>query len=559
MDDSKMAASDSAGSSSKPREEKGDDMHKSFVADIEVLEMESITDEDAIFVNDREKLHPGLKQRHLGMIALVSTFGTGIFLSSGGVLATAGPLGCFLSYFIIAIVVGLNQMCVAECASLMPTASATLRNAEHFIDPAWGFTYGWISVWSCLLPTELSAASVIISYWTDLSPAIWITIMLVLTYAANCVPIRYYGEMEFVFAMIKVLLLIGLIIISIVITSGGGPNGHKIGFQYWRNPGPFVQYLGIKGSLGQFAGFWKALSGSVYSYSGLQGVPALASEVKHPRKTIFIACKRVFYRVAILMCTVAFCLTLIIPSNNKIIANSSGNASSSPFVVAMEIAGIKVLPSIINAAVLTSAFSAGSQSIIHGSRYLFALAVKGQAPKIFLRTNRWGVPWVGNAFIALFLPLAYMSLSDGAANVFNWFQSLSSARSLFEWILISANHIYMTRAMKAQGIPRSRLPHTWKYTPIGAWISGIASSIFLLTGGFKNFIHGHWLVSNFFSSYFIIPLVAVLFFGYKFAKKTKMFAPEEVQLEALFRDCEENPEPPHEPLRGWQWLTILWA
>lgn len=555
--DSKAASASSVPSSEKPYDQKR--TYEVETQDIEVNEIESMDDEEfEVFGQDRKRLETGLKQRHLGMIALVSTFGTGIFLSSGGVLATAGPLGCFLAYFIVALVVGLNQMCVAECGSLMPTTSATLRNAEQFIDPAWGFAYGWISVWSSVMPGEISAAAVIVSYWTDLSGGIWITIIIVLIYAANSIPIRYYGEIEFGFAMVKIALLLGLIITSIVITSGGGPDHRPIGFQYWRDPGPFVEYI-TTGSLGKFAGFWKALNGCVYSYGGLQSVPSLAAEVQYPRRTIFTACKRVFYRVSFLMCAAAFCLTLIVPSNNKAIANSTGNAASSPFVVAMNNAGIKVLPHIVNAAVLTSAFSAGNQAIIHGSRLLFALAVKGQAPKVFLRTTRHGIPWIGNLFCAVFMPLAYMNLSDSAADVFNWFQSLSSAKLLFEWMLISANHIFMSRAMKAQGIPRSRLPHTWRYTPIASWISGIASFIFLLTGGYKNFVHGHFLVSSFFSSYFVIPLSIVLYFGWKFWKKTKFLRPEEVELEVLFRDVEDNPEPPAEPLKGWKWLTLIWA
>ncbi|ONH67916.1 putative proline-specific permease put4 [Cyberlindnera fabianii] len=544
-------------------EKKGFGGEKAFDQDVEVMEVESITimdeDEERVFGEDRKRLDNSLKQRHLQMIALVTTIGTGIFLSSGGVLATAGPLGCFMAYAIVAFVVGLNQIALAECATLMPTTSATLRHAEQFIDPAWGFAYGWVSIWSAVMPGEISAAAVIVSYWSDLSQAIWITIIIVLIAFANSLNIKHYGEIEFVFAMIKITLLIGLMITSLVITCGGGPNHESIGFRYWRDPGPFVQYMGIPGSLGRFTGFWKALMGSVYSFGGLQGVPSLAAEVKYPRKTIFTACKRVFYRVSFLMCGAAFFLGLIVPSNNKAIATSSGNASSSPFVVAMENANIKVLPHIVNAAVLTSAFSAGNQAVVHGTRLLFALAVKGQAPKVFLKTNRWGVPWVGNIFVCAFMPLAYMNCSEAAANVFGWFQSLSSAKTLFEWMIISANHICMTRAMKAQGIPRSRLPHSIKFAPQAAWISGSLSFLFLLTGGFKNFIHGEFLFSSFFSSYFVIPFALVLYFGWKFTKKTKMWAPHEVELEVLFKDAEDHPEPPNKPLRGWRILTLMWS
>lgn len=489
---------------------------------------------------------------------MVGVFGTGIFLSSGGILATTGPAGMFIAYGIVAIIVGLNQIALAEVASLMPVSSATVRHLEQFVDPAWGFAYGWISVWGSIMPGEISAAAVIVSYWTDISQAAWISIIIFVIIATNSYTVRFYGEVEFFFALIKISLLIGLILVSIVITSGGGPDHKSIGFQYWKNPGPFKEYL-TTGSLGRFAGFWKTLSGVVYSYGGVQSVPALAAEVKNPRRTIFTACKRIFYRVTILMMVTVFCLTLIVSSDDPAIANSTGNAKSSPFVVAIKNAKIKVLPSIINAAVLTSAFSAGNLSIVHGSRTLFALAVKHQAPRIFLKTNKRGLPWVGLIFVSIFMPLAYMNVSDNAANVFSWFQSLTSANLLLGWILISANHIHLTRAMKAQGISRSKLPHTVRFGIPAAWISGIASLILLLTGGFKNFVHGEFLISSFFSSYFIIPLSWGLYFFWKFFKKTRYYRPHEVQLTALFKDVEDHPEEPAPKVRGWRIITLLWS
>jgi amino acid transporter len=440
----------------------------------------------------------------------------------------------------------------------MPATSATVRHLEHFIDPAWGFAYGWISVWSAIMPGEISAAAVIVSYWTDLSPAIFITIIIIVIVALNSYSVRFYGEVEFGFAMIKISLLVGLIILSIVITSGGGPTGESIGFRYWRDPGPFNEYL-TTGSLGRFAAFWKAFSGAVYSFGGVQSVPSLAAEVKYPRRNIFTACKRIFYRVTTLMIVTVFCLTLIVSSQNPEIANSTGNATSSPFVVAAQHANIKVLPSIINAAVLTSAFSAGNTAIVTGSRVLFALAVKHQAPRFFLKTNKRGLPYNGLIFVVIFMPLAYMNLSTNAANVFNWFQSLTSANLLFGWILISANHIHMSRALKAQGISRDRLPHKFRFGVQAAWISGAASLLLLLTGGFTNFVKGQFLISSFFSAYFILPLSSGLYFFWKFFKGTRYLRAHEVDLDSLLKDVEDHPEPPAEKLRGWRILTLLWS
>lgn len=525
---------------------------------VQEITLENETDGSSVFGEDRTRLKASLEQRHIQMLALVGVFGTGIFLSSGGVLSTTGPAGMFIAYGIVATIVGLNQVALAEVASLMPVSSATVRHLEQFVDPAWGFAYGWISVWGSIMPGEISAAAVIVSYWTDISQAAWISIIIVVIIATNSYTVRFYGEVEFLFAMIKISLLIGLILVSIVITSGGAPNHKSIGFQFWRDPGPFKEYI-TTGDLGKFVGFWKTLSGVVYSFGGVQSVPSLAAEVKNPRRTVFTACKRIFIRVTILMMVTVFCLTLIVSSDDPKIANSTGNAQSSPFVVAIKNAKIKVLPHIINAAVLTSAFSAANTSIVSGSRTLFALAVKHQAPRAFLKTNKRGIPWVGLIFVAIFMPLAYMNVSENAANVFNWFQSLTSANLLLGWILISVNHIHLSRAMKAQGISREKLPHKFRFGVQAAWISGIASIILLLTGGFKNFIHGEFLISNFFSSYFIIPLSWGLYFFWKFFKKTRYLRPSEVELAPLFKDVEENPEEPAPKVRGWRILTLLWS
>ncbi|KAH3686692.1 hypothetical protein WICPIJ_002336 [Wickerhamomyces pijperi] len=515
----------------------------------------------SVFGADRGKLKKGLSQRHLQMIALVGVFGTGIFLFSGSILHTAGPLGTLLCFMIIALIVGLNQTCVAEVACLVPVTSATVRHLEQFVDPALSFSYGWILVWDCVIPADISAAALIISYWeTNIHQGVWITLIILGVAASTFLPIRHYGEMEFLCGVLKLVLLLILIVTSIVITTGKATSqGTAIGFKYWSAPsGPFQEYL-TTGSLGRFAAFYKGLSGVVFSFGGVQSVPNLAAEVTHPRRAIFRSCKRVFYRVSALMILTIFCLTLIIPSNHPSITSSAGGAESSPFVIAMKEAGIKGMPHFINAMVLMSAFSSACGDVVAASRTLFALAVKRQAPQLFLKTSKSGIPYWGCAFCLLFSPLAFMGLSQSGAVVFGWCQDLISANQLVGWILIAWNHIALGRAMKCQGYSRDRLPHTISFAPAAAWISGIASFILLLTAGFQNFVPGHFEWSSFITTYFIIPLTSGLFIFWKLFKKTKYVAPNDIDLAALFRDVEQNPEPPYKPLKGWRWLTIIWS
>lgn len=512
------------------------------------------TKEQGVLETDRTLLKQGLHQRHIQMLTLVCVFGTGIFLSSGGTLKKTGPVGMLLGYIIVGAVVGCNMIAIAEVSAFMPATGATIRHAEQFIDEAAGFTFGWISTYASFMPGELAATAVIMKYWTDLNSAVFITIFGILFLATNLYSVRFYGEVEYMFGWLKVGLLIILIITSLVIVCGGGPNHDAIGFRYWKHPGPFAEYL-LEGGPGRMCGFWSAISSIVYAYSGIQNVAILAGETKNSRHAIFYGAKNVFTRVLILYLVVVFFLTMVVPSNDPKIASDTGTAESSPFVIAMKNAQITGLPHVINAIVLTSAWSSGNTSIIEGSRNLFALATKRQAPQIFLKTSKRGIPYVGIAFMGLFMPLAYMSVSESSSRVFSWFQELLSSNTLIRWILTAANHIYMHRALKAQGYSRADLPYTTRFGPFAAWFSFIMSILFLFTGGFTNFITGKFELESFFTRYFVIPLSLTLFTFWKLFKGTKYLKPEEVDLASLFRDIEENPEiiPPKEP---FSWRTV---
>ncbi|KAG7194220.1 uncharacterized protein KQ657_004933 [Scheffersomyces spartinae] len=537
------------------------DKKQNIHVDIEALDddLSLSTQQSAIdYFKHENTLASALKSRHLGMLTLVGVFGTGLFLSSGATLATAGPVGMLLGYSFVGLVVGFNQMCITELVCLMPVTSGYVKHAEHFFDDAWGFMLGWIDVYSNVLPTELSAVAVVMSYWTTASPAIFITVFGLVIVAVNGYNIRWYGEIEFFFGCLKIMLVIGLCLTGLIIDLGGVSGVDRIGFRYWKNPGPFAAMY-TTGSMGKFAAFFKAINSIVYAYGGLQSiVSVLASEAEYPRRTVYRASRRVFYRsFAMYLCTV-FVLTLILPYNDKAIASPTGNAAGSPFVIAIKRAGIPVLPHIINAIVLTSALSASNLQVAKASRTLFALASKKQAPKIFLTVNKHKLPYVGVIFSCAFIPLAYMSISSSSSTVFSWFQNLTSSSILLNWIAIALNHIFMMRAMNAQGYTRDKLPYTFKLAVFGSWFSLLFSVIFLLIGGFPVFIKGHFSIAGLFSAYFIIPLAAILYLFWKFLKKTEIKNPKDVDLKNLFQDALDKPEPPFPKKTGWDYLKLIW-
>lgn len=217
--------------------------------------------------------------------------------------------------------------------------------------------------------------------------------------------------------MLKIMLIVGLNIMALVVACGCGPDHHAYGFQYWRNPGPFVQYLGIDGSLGRFLGFWTVFSNAVYAYSGVGYIAVAAAETESPRRNVPTAAKRIFWRVGLFYALSMFMVGLIVPSNDENLLQTSGTAAQSPFVIAATRAGIKIVPLIINAVVLNSAWSSGNSGLLSGSRVLYGLAQEGRAPRILKRTNRLGIPWVAVLSMGVFLGLGYMTSGNTASTV----------------------------------------------------------------------------------------------------------------------------------------------
>ena len=151
---------------------------------------------------------------------------------------------------------------------------------------------------------------------------------------------------------------------------------------------------------------------------------------------------------------------MLVPFNDPNLGISTGDAQQSPFVIAFQRAGINVLPSIINAIVCTSAFSCGSACVFLASRTLYGLAEDGQAPRVLLRTNRFGTPYLAIGASLIFMPLVYLSLGSNSSVVFGWFVNITTIAGLIGWLVIEVTYLRFFYALKVQGISRDR-----KFTP----------------------------------------------------------------------------------------------
>ncbi|MCJ1289536.1 hypothetical protein MMC34_001069 [Xylographa carneopallida] len=479
----------------------------------------------------------GLKSRHIQFIALGGTIGTGLFLGIGRALTQAGPLSILLGYTLTGIAVFGMMQSLGEMATWLPLPGAIPQFCARYVDGALGFAVGWNNWYSCAITlcAEISAASLVIQFWqgaVGINIAAWISIIIVLIVCLNIFAVAIYGEAEFIFASAKIITIVGLLIMALCVDLGGSPTHDRIGFRYWKNPGAMELYLSTDPNTGRFLGLFSTLVNAAFSYGGVETVAVAAGEAENPRKNIPKAVRRVFWRILFFYVLGSLAIGVLVPYDdpNLLNAQSSGasGAAQSPWVIAIYRAGIPVLPSIINAVILTSASSSANAFLYTGSRYLYALAQNGQAPRFLLKCSKAGVPYWAVSITASISLLTYMSCSTGANVVFTWFQNLTTIASLFTWCSICLAYVRFHAALKAQGIDRNTLIFKSPFQPYTAWAAFAFFAIIILFNGF--YVFGPWNVDNFVTDYVGIPIFAVLYLFWKLFKRTKWLSAADVDL-----------------------------
>ena len=484
-----------------------------------------------------------LQSRHLQMIAIGGTIGTGLFIGSGGALATSGPAGALIAYAFVGTLVYSVMMALGEMATFIPVSGAFTTFAARFVDPSLGFAMGWIYwfSWAITFALELTASGLIIQYWApDLNIGIFIGVFWIVITLLNFLPVNFYGEIEFYFASIKVLTIIGFLIFGICINAGAGRQGY-IGFKYWHHPGAFAPSLYEQVNenlpLAKFVGFWSVLIQAGFSYQGTELVGIAAGETDNPRKTVPAAIRKTFYRILFFFVLTVFFIGILIPYDNKDLLNGSTSAAASPLVIAAKLAGIDALPDIINAVLLTVVLSAANSNVYSGSRILVGLADQRSAPKILTRTTKGGVPYVAVAFTSAFGLLGFMNESNNGGTVFDWLLNITAVAGFIAWTCINVSHICFMRACRAQGIDRDDLPYKALFQPWFSWYGMVFNVIIILTQGFTAFMP--WNTSSFFVAYTSLILFAVLYIGHKLVYRQPLVKPAEADLDSGRREVDD--------------------
>ncbi|KAA8558427.1 Aromatic amino acid transport protein AroP [Pseudomonas extremaustralis] len=392
-------------------------------------------------------LKRGLKNRHIQLIALGGAIGTGLFLGSAGVLKSAGPsmiLGYAIAGFIAFLIMRqLGEMIVEE-----PVAGSF----SHFAHKYWGGYAGFLAGWNYWVlyvlvgMAELTAVGKYIQFWWPEIPT-WVSalVFFVAVNLINTLNVKFFGEAEFWFAIIKVVAIVGMIVLGcyLLFSGTGGPQASISNL--WSHGGFFPS-----GGMGLLM----SMAFIMFSFGGLELVGITAAEASEPRKVIPKAINQVVYRILIFYVGALTVLLSLYPWDQLLqTLGASGDAySGSPFVQIFSLIGNDTAAHILNFVVLTAALSVYNSGVYCNSRMLFGLAEQGDAPKSLMKLNKQGVPLRALGISALVTMLCVVVNYVAPKSALELLFALVVASLMINWALISITHIKFRKAMGEQGV-----------------------------------------------------------------------------------------------------------
>ncbi|KAK3816932.1 MAG: amino acid permease-domain-containing protein [Linnemannia elongata] len=504
--------------------EEGHDMSEKY----EIDQMQDVGTHEVHIAPEQEGLKRDLRLRHMVMIAISGTIGTGLFLTSGSTIATAGPGGALLAYALIGLWLVFVCQAIGEIATLLPLPGAFNAWGGRIFDEAFSFqmTYMYFINWALTIPAELSASAVIVEFWIgkDSSFPSWVVpvIIIVLMVFINMAGVQAYGELEYWFSILKVLTIIIFIVCGILVDAGA-IGGTTYGVSNWHIEGaPFK---------GGFMGFLTTLVSVGYAYGGSE------MTVPQPHKHVPKAVNTVLVRIAFFYLSSIFLLGSIVANSDPLLINTAGSAAQAPFTIVFVKAGLKGAANYMNAVVFTSVFSAINSDYYIATRMLLSLSRSGWAHKKIGYTNSRGVPVVALGIVTACSCLSLITIFVGSGVVFQWFVSIIGSILFQSWILILFLHFRFRYCWKARALPYA----SWGY-PYGNILATIIGCCCIIATWYLSIINpprypGVGATDDLLAAYrtsrdaiskgllgawFPWIMSAILFFSYKFAKGTTM-------------------------------------
>ncbi|KAF9963159.1 hypothetical protein BGZ65_005512 [Modicella reniformis] len=477
-----------------------------------------------------------LKSRHLQMIAVGGTIGTGIFLSSGGSVAAAGPLGALISYSIVGTMVFFIVTSLGEMAAYLPLPGAFSTFGSRFVDPALGFALGlgYAFQWIITVTIEVTSAGIILQYWwPDLRMWIPALVFIFVLVGITLLGVKAFGELEYWLSMIKVLTCIVFIIVGILVDTGA-VGGDTIGGRNWHIEGaPIVGETARDRTVNIFTTcVW-----AFFSFGGTELIGITAGESANPGKAVPKAIRHTFWRILLFyICSIAV-IGLVIPWTDPNLLNAAEAGVNeavtiAPFTIVFKKAHLPGADHAINAVLLTAVLSAGQSSFYASTRTLMAMGREGKMPAIFGRVNSRGVPLYSLAFVTLIASIAFVADVVGTGVVFTWLVNLTGMSALLTWMSISIIHLRFRAAFKAQGRSLAELPYVAPFFPFSCYISILLTLMIVILQGYQAVTADPFNVEGVVAVFVGAPVFFLTIIVWKVYHKTKLVPLLEVDLDS---------------------------
>ncbi|MET9700290.1 amino acid permease [Streptomyces sp. NPDC006529] len=398
-----------------------------------------------------------LKSRHINMIAIGGAIGTGLFLGAGGRLANAGP-SLAIAYAVCGVFAFFVVRALGELVLYRPSSGAFVSYAREFMGEKGAYTAGWLYFlnWSTTTVADITAAATYAHFWSmfsDIPPWILALIALSVVLSVNLISVKYFGEMEFWFSIVKVGALVAFLLVGIYLVATSHPiDGHTPGL----------------GSITDNGGIFPAgmlpmllvVQGVVFAYASVELCGVAAGETENPEKIMPKAINSIMWRVGVFYVGSVVLLALLLPY-------TSYSADQSPFVTVFDKLGVPGAAGIMNLVVLTAALSSLNSGLYSTGRILRSMATAGSAPKFTAKMNRGKVPYGGVLFTAAFgvmgVGLNYFMPEDAFEIVLNF----ASIGILGTWAMVMLCSLHFWRRAREGRVERPSYRLPWApYTQI---------------------------------------------------------------------------------------------
>ncbi|WP_241624412.1 amino acid permease [Rosenbergiella epipactidis] len=459
-------------------------------------------------------LKRSLKARHLTMIAIGGSIGTGLFVASGASISQAGPGGALLSYAVIGLMVYFLMTSLGELAAYMPVSGSFSTYGSQYVDEGFGFALGWNYWynWAVTIAVDLVAAQLVMGYWfPDVPGWIWSASFLAVIFLLNVISVKGFGEAEYWFSLIKVVTVVIFIAVGVLMIVGILHGAEHAGIKNWQlGNAPFVGGFTAMIGVAMIVGF---------SFQGTELIGIAAGESENPEKNIPRAVRQVFWRILLFYVFAILVISLILPyTDPRLLRNDVGDISVSPFTLVFQNAGLLSAAAVMNAVILTAVLSAGNSGMYASTRMLYTLATEGKAPKIFAVLTKNGVPRNALIVTTVIAGLCFLSSRFGNQTVYLWLLNTSGMTGFIAWLGIAISHYRFRKGYIAQGYDLNDLPYRSGFFPLGPMFAFGLCLIITLGQNYQAFLADKIDWYGVAATYIGIPLFLLIWLGYRIVR-----------------------------------------